>query len=56
MFNDKGFGIDLRKVEKIKKDIEEGKYSTDSVKIAEEMLKSEQRGESNMGLFEGKSG
>lgn len=56
VFNDKGFNIDLQKVEKIKKNIEEGTYKTDSLKIAEEMLKSEQRGESSMGLFEGKSG
>ncbi len=56
VFNDKSFGIDLKKIEKIKKDIEEGSYSADSVKTAKGMLKSEQRGESSMGLFEGKSG
>lgn len=56
VFNDKSFGIDLKKIEKIKKDIEDGSYNADSVKTAEEMLKSEQRGESSMGLFERESG
>ncbi len=52
VFNDKSFEIDLKKVEQIKKDIEEGRYVIDPSKIAEEMVKSEQRGESSMGLFE----
>ncbi|GEM_PF-3273775 len=56
VFNDKSFGIDLKKVEKIKQQVEDGSYSADSKKTAEEMLKSERRGESSMGLFEGKSG
>ncbi|MDD4527250.1 MAG: flagellar biosynthesis anti-sigma factor FlgM [Candidatus Margulisbacteria bacterium] len=51
VFNDKSFDIDLKKIEQIKKDIAEGNYTVDSTKIAEEMLKSEQRGESSMGLF-----
>lgn len=56
VFNDKEFNIDLKKIEQIKKEIEEGSYKADSIKIAEEMLKSEQRGESSLGLFAGEPG
>jgi anti-sigma28 factor (negative regulator of flagellin synthesis) len=51
VFNDKEFKIDLHRVEQIKKEIEEGRYEANSVKIAEEIIKSEYRGDSNMGLF-----
>lgn len=55
VFNDKEFSIDLKKVERLKKEIEEGNYQIDSLVIAKEMLKSEQRGDSSMGLFTGES-
>ncbi len=53
VFNDKSFDIDLKKVEQIKKEIDEGRYEADSAKIAEGIIESEQRGESSMGLFTG---
>ncbi|OGI07135.1 MAG: hypothetical protein A2Y40_07055 [Candidatus Margulisbacteria bacterium GWF2_35_9] len=49
--NDKTFEVNLEKVERIKKEIEDGSYKYDTTSIAKEILLSDKRGDIKLGLF-----
>ena len=49
--NDTKFEVNIEKVERLKNEIADGKYQPDTQEIAKELIKGENRGDFNLGLF-----